>query len=69
MKIVTWNSRGVQHGAFQRECKELINMNRPDVIYFLETKSNSTFTALKFLMRFGFDKDYQVPSQGRAGDF
>ncbi|GLU14892.1 hypothetical protein SLE2022_314330 [Rubroshorea leprosula] len=67
MKIVTWNSRGVQYGPFRRECRELIKMNRPDVICFLETKTDSATNALRFLRRFGFDKDYQIPSQGRAG--
>ncbi|GLT68417.1 hypothetical protein SLA2020_406500 [Shorea laevis] len=67
MKIVTWNSRGVQHAPFRRECRELIKMNHPDVICFLETKTNSATNAMRFLRRFGFDKDYQVPSQGRAG--
>ncbi|GLT34631.1 hypothetical protein SLA2020_091370 [Shorea laevis] len=67
MKIVTWNSRGIQHGPFRRECQELIKMNRPDVICFLETKTDSAIAAPKFLRRLGFDKDYQIPSQGRAG--
>ncbi|GLT62646.1 hypothetical protein SLA2020_352650 [Shorea laevis] len=42
-------------------------MHRPDVICFLETKSDSATDALKFLRHFGFDKDYQILSQGMAG--
>ncbi|GLT56367.1 hypothetical protein SLA2020_294110 [Shorea laevis] len=67
MKVVTWNSRGVKNGPFRRECKELIKMHCPDIICFLETKANSSTTALNFMRRFGFDRDHQVFSQGMAG--
>ncbi|GKV09037.1 hypothetical protein SLEP1_g20594 [Rubroshorea leprosula] len=67
MKVVTWNSRGVKNGPFRRECKELIKMQRPDIICFLETKADSSTTALNFMRRFGFDRDHQVFSQGMAG--
>ncbi|GLU23527.1 hypothetical protein SLE2022_395250 [Rubroshorea leprosula] len=69
MKIVSWNSKGVKHGPFKRECRELIKMHCPDVICFLETKADLASDALKFLRRFGFDKDHQVPSQGMASGF
>ncbi|GLT51810.1 hypothetical protein SLA2020_251920 [Shorea laevis] len=42
-------------------------MHNPSVICFLETKADSTSDALRFLKHFGFDKEYQVPSQGMAG--
>ncbi|GLT60498.1 hypothetical protein SLA2020_332620 [Shorea laevis] len=42
-------------------------MHHPDVICFLETKVDSATDALKFLQRFGFDKNHQIPSQGMAG--
>ncbi|GLT30193.1 hypothetical protein SLA2020_050080 [Shorea laevis] len=67
MKVVTWNSRGVKYGPFRRECKELIKMHRPDIICLLETKVDCFTDALSFLKRFNFDKEYQVPSQGKAG--
>ncbi|GLT51747.1 hypothetical protein SLA2020_251360 [Shorea laevis] len=67
MKIITWNSRGVKHGPFRRECKELLKTYKPDVICILETKVNSESNALNFMMHYGFDKQHHVLSQGRAG--
>ncbi|GLT70675.1 hypothetical protein SLA2020_427370 [Shorea laevis] len=42
-------------------------MHRPDIICFLETKADSSTTALNFMRRFGFDRDHQIFSQGMAG--
>ncbi|GLT36563.1 hypothetical protein SLA2020_109330 [Shorea laevis] len=67
MKIVTWNSRGVQHAPFRRECKELIKMQKPEIICFLETKAEAGSPDLRFMLRFGYDKQFRVHSHGRAG--
>ncbi|GKV27878.1 hypothetical protein SLEP1_g36998 [Rubroshorea leprosula] len=67
LAVITWNSRGVQHGPFRRECKELLKMHKPDVICFLETKADDSVKALEFMKQFRFDQQFRVPSQGRAG--
>ncbi|GLT78264.1 hypothetical protein SLA2020_498040 [Shorea laevis] len=67
MKIVTWNSCGVRHAPFRRECKELLKMHKPDVICFLETKVDEESLDLCFMLRFDFDKQFKIPSLGRAG--
>ncbi|GKU93401.1 hypothetical protein SLEP1_g6995 [Rubroshorea leprosula] len=65
--IVTWNSRGVRHAPFRRECKELIKMQKPEIICFLETKAKVDSPDLRFMLRFGYDQQYRVHSLGRAG--
>ncbi|GLT49358.1 hypothetical protein SLA2020_229210 [Shorea laevis] len=67
MKIVTWNSRGVRHAPFRRECKELLTMQKPDIICFLETKAEVGSPDLHFMSRFGYNRQHKVHSQGRAG--
>ncbi|GLT80127.1 hypothetical protein SLA2020_515820 [Shorea laevis] len=42
-------------------------MHKPDVICFLETKAEANVHALRFMAKFGFDKQFKVDSQGRAG--
>ncbi|GLT31851.1 hypothetical protein SLA2020_065590 [Shorea laevis] len=66
MKIVTWNNRGVRHASFRRECKELLKLQQPDIICFLETKAEEGSPNLQFMLRFGFDKQHRVHSLGRA---
>ncbi|GLU16375.1 hypothetical protein SLE2022_328130 [Rubroshorea leprosula] len=67
MKILTWNCRGVNNSSFRRDCKEMLRVQKPDVICFLETKADSSSRAMQFMLHFGYDKQFQVPSSGFAG--
>jgi len=67
MKFISWNCRGVGNPRFRRSCKDLLRQQRPDVICFLETKASSDLISMSFLSRFGFDKNFQIPSAGFAG--
>lgn len=40
MKVIVWNSRGLGYDKFRRTVKELVNVNKTDVICLLETKSD-----------------------------
>ncbi|GLT82217.1 hypothetical protein SLE2022_006220 [Rubroshorea leprosula] len=45
----------------------MLKTHKPDVICFMETKADSTSSALGFMPRFGYDKQFQVPASGFAG--
>ncbi|GLT52154.1 hypothetical protein SLA2020_255080 [Shorea laevis] len=42
-------------------------MHRSDIFCLLETKSDSHDDSMAFMARFGYDEQYQVLSQGKAG--
>ncbi|GKV16725.1 hypothetical protein SLEP1_g27324 [Rubroshorea leprosula] len=58
---------GVNNSSFWRDCKEMLRVQKPDVICFLETKADSSSRAMQFMLHFGYDKQFQVPSSGFAG--
>ncbi|GLT28692.1 hypothetical protein SLA2020_036040 [Shorea laevis] len=55
------------NSSFQRDCKEMLRVQKPDIICFLETKADSSSRAMQFMLHFGYDKQFQVPSSGFAG--
>ncbi|GLT66957.1 hypothetical protein SLA2020_392970 [Shorea laevis] len=67
MKVISWNSRGVQYPHFRREVKELLRTHKPDIICFMETKAEFGLNALNFMRRHGYDSQFQVPASGFAG--
>ncbi|GLT96250.1 hypothetical protein SLE2022_138910 [Rubroshorea leprosula] len=66
MKVLSWNSRGVNNSTFRRDAKELLRTHRPDIICFLETKADFGSNALSFIRRFGYEFQFQVPASGFA---
>ncbi|GLU14824.1 hypothetical protein SLE2022_313710 [Rubroshorea leprosula] len=66
MKIISWNSRGVNNAPFRREVKEMIRTYKPDIVCFLETKSAFDSSALSFMSRQGFNGQFKVPAEGFA---
>ena len=67
MKVISWNCRGVGNSRFRRACKDVLRHHRPDAICLLETKASAALSSLPFMIRLGFDKNYQIPSAGFAG--
>ncbi|GLT41965.1 hypothetical protein SLA2020_159900 [Shorea laevis] len=45
----------------------MLRVQKPDIICFLETKADSSSRAMQFMLHFGYDKQFQVPSSGFAG--
>ena len=67
MRFISWNCRGVRNSRFRRSCKDLLRQQQPDVMCFLETKTSSDISSMRFMPSLGFDKNYQVPAAGFAG--
>lgn len=61
MKIISWNCRGVGNDDFRLSCKDMLRVNNPDVICFLETKTADNPRFLNFMKSRGFDADFPVP--------
>lgn len=53
MKFLSWNCRGVGNDDFRLSCKEVLRVNKPDVICFLETKTTVNLKSLAFMRNFG----------------
>ncbi|GKV52270.1 hypothetical protein SLEP1_g58858, partial [Rubroshorea leprosula] len=62
-QVAAW----VNHSPFRRECKEMLRSQQPDIVCFLETKADSSSRAMKFMPKFGFDSQFQIPTAGLAG--
>ena len=53
MKILSWNCRGFRKATAVQRCKQLVNKNKPDIIFLSETKV-SVNVACKPLVNLGF---------------
>lgn len=61
--FVVWNIRGANNDAFKKNFRELVNIHRPCMVAFLETRMEN-HKGLRD--EFHFNDFLEVPAQGRA---
>lgn len=66
VKVVSWNCRGTNRQSL-RNCRELVKLHSPDIIFLLETKCSSKVVANNFMLRLGLTSFDMVDSNGLAG--
>lgn len=61
LKIIIWNTRGVNSASFLRQCQAMVNIHRPTMLVLLETKMKENKTLCDAL---GFDLHIQSSDVG-----
>ena len=66
MNLISWNYRGVGNSRIVNVLKEVIRIEKPKIVFLMETKSNRDWME-KVRDRCGFKHGLIVPSMGSSG--
>lgn len=65
MKLIVWNSRGLSYAKFRRTVREMVKVNRPDVLCITEAKFDETVVK-SLSLKLKFSSFFTVSPQGLA---